>query len=170
MYHTADKNNQKLFRVLPLQNNYIPFSYQLSQVLFLKFLFSKFLFSKFLFPSFSFPSFKCCPRYRQVGIYLIYLFPLSRILRSLSQSIRTILHSTRQTLQSISYCFGTSGIYSTFYISIDFIFFKSFYIFLGGVLEDKLTINRLTETLSDTSDSSSGSFDDSAGEISEGGG
>lgn len=97
------------------------------------------------------------------------LFPLSRILRSLSQSIRTIFHSTRQTLESISYCFGTSGIYSTFYISIDFFVFY-FFLFSSGVLKDKLTINRLTETLSDTSDSSSGSFDDSSGEISEGGG
>lgn len=149
VYHTADKNNQKLFCVLPFQNtnNNFPCSYQLSQV------------SLFQVSS--------AAQGYQVGIDL---FPLSRILRTLSQSIRTILHSTRQTLQSISYCFGTSGIYSTFYISIDFIFSKSFYIFLGGVIEDKLTIDRLTETLSDTSDSSSGSFDDSAGEISEGGG
>lgn len=54
-------------------------------------------------------------------------------------------------------------------LALTFLYFISFY-FLGGVLEDKLTINRLTETLSDTSDSSSGSFDDSSGEISEGGG
>lgn len=105
MYHTADKNNQKLFRVLPLQNNSIPFSYQvsqvsLSQVSLFQVSLSKILFSKFqVLPKVQVP---------------IDLFPLSRILRSLSQSIRTILHSTRQTLQSISYCFGTSGIYSTF--------------------------------------------------------
>lgn len=97
MYHTADKNNQKLFRVLPLQNNNFPFSYQLSQLSQL---------SLFQVSSAAQGTARSC-------IYLIYLFLLSRILRSLSQSIRTIFHSTRQTLESISYCFGTCGIYST---------------------------------------------------------
>lgn len=94
------------------------------------------------FSSFSFPSFSFQVSLSQVSsaaqgtarscIYLIYLFPLSRILRSLSQSIRTILHSTRQTLESISYCFGTSRIYSTFYISIDLFCILFLFIFLGG--------------------------------------
>lgn len=98
-----------------------------SKFLFPKFLFSKFLFSKSLFLKFLFSKFQVLPKV-QVPIYL---FPLSRILRSLSQSIRTILHSTRQTLESISYCFGTSGIYSTFYISIDFFCILFLVIFLG---------------------------------------
>lgn len=100
-----DKTTRNFFRVLPLQRkkkNNFPFSYQLSQV------------SLF-----------------QVSNLPLYLFPLSRILRSLSQSIRTILHSTRQTLQSISYRFGTRGIYSTFYISIDFFVFYFFLFFWG---------------------------------------
>lgn len=95
-----DKTTRHLFRVLPLQNNNdnFPFSYQLSQVS--------------LFQVSLFQVSNAAQGTARSYIYLIYLFPLSRILRSLSQSIRTIFHSTRQTLQSISYCFGTSGIYS----------------------------------------------------------
>lgn len=93
-----DKTTRNLFRVLPLQsNNNFPFSYQLSQLSQV---------SLFQVSSAAQGTVRSC-------IYLISLFPLSRILRSLSQSIRTIFHSTRQTLQSISYCFGTCGIYST---------------------------------------------------------
>lgn len=109
-----DKTTRDFFRVLPLH-----IKKQLSILV-------------TTFSGFSFPSFKCCPRYRQVENYL---FPLSRILRSLSQSIRTIFHSTRQTLESISYCFGTCGIYSTFYISIDFflsLFLFYFFLFSWG--------------------------------------
>lgn len=101
-----DKTTRNFFRVLPLQNNNnFPFSYQLSQVS---------LFQVSLFQVSLFQVSSAAQGTARSCIYLIYLFPLSRILRSLSQSIRTIFHSTRQTLQSISYCFGTSGIYSTF--------------------------------------------------------
>lgn len=93
-----DKTTRNFSRVLPLQNNNFPFSYQLSQV-------SLFRVSLFQVSN-------AAQGTARSYIYLIYLFPLSRILRSLSQSIRTIFHSTRQTLKSISYCFGTSGIYS----------------------------------------------------------
>lgn len=98
-----------------------------SRINFLKFLFFRFLFSKFTLFQVSNAAQGTARSY----IYLIYLFPLSRILRSLPQSIRTIFHSTRQTLKSISYCFGTCGIYSTFYISIDFFVFY-FFLFSWG--------------------------------------